>query len=153
MATGIHGYTRGEVTFSVGFPDFNAAGKSLFKNSLDAGDTAGLNRAIFGLIVAGDTTLQKFALCIIEPDSIEAHGERVFEESFWSFLSVECGLEALGMQPGKRALAEIVEEPLCFIRGNLQGAREPAAQGAIEKGITDKEHEDDREEARWPWRL
>src|SRR5215831_14284428 len=40
-------------------------------------------------------------------------------------------------------MTEIVEELLGFFGGDFERAGKPAAEGAVEQGIADKEHEDD----------
>src|SRR4029077_706827 len=120
--------------------------QSLIEGAWDARNGTGFQRAIFGLIVAGDAALQEFSLCIEKPSGVEACSDGMLEKSLGSFLGVERGLESLGMKSGTRAKAEVVQELLRFVGGNFKGPREPAAQSAVQQRIADKEHKDDGQE-------
>ena len=140
------GDAGGEVAFILGLPDFDAAGQGVLQGALFAADAANIKRAVFLLVVADHAAFDEFAMGVEDPDGVEASRESVLEEGLGSFAGMLRGLIAQGVETRECAAAKIVQEILRFFGGDFEGPGEPAAEGAVEQGIADEEHEDDGEQ-------
>ena len=121
-------------------------GQRLHRLAGDADAFADLRGAIFGLVVADDSTANDVAVFVENPERIEAGFEGVLQDFFGGFGAVGLDLSREIAQARERAAAEIVHQRLRLFGGDFERAREPAAERAIEQGIADEKHEDDWQE-------
>src|ERR1700739_3651234 len=132
---------RGAKAFVFGLPDFDAAGQGVLKAALFAADGADVEGAVFLLVIANHTAFDELAVGGENPAGVEAHGKGMFEEGFGRFAGVLRGHIAESVEAGKHAVAKIVEQLLRLFGGDFERPWEPAAEGTVEEGIADKEHE------------
>ncbi len=108
---------------------------------MDPADGAELLGAVFRLVVADHSALQKFSVRVIKPDRIESRAQRMLQEGFGRFPGMQSRLVAERVQSRERPAAKIVQQFLCFFGSDFQRPGEPPAQRAVQQGIADEEHE------------
>src|SRR5579872_1643873 len=140
------GYTSDEVVLAARFPDFHAGWQSLHRLAYDADAFADLRGAIFGLIVADDTSANYIAVFVENPERVESGPESVLQNFFGGLGAIGLHLAREIAQAGQRTAPEIVHQRLGLFRSDFEWAREPAAESAVQQRIADEKHEDDRKE-------
>src|ERR1700739_3430831 len=70
----------------------------------------------------------------------------MLQKRFRGFAKVVGSPIAKQAETRKSAATEVVEQLLGLFRSDFQRTWKPAAQGAVEEGIADEEHEHDRQE-------
>ena len=134
---------RGQIVRAGGIPNFPATLQRARRRAENARLRAHGHRAILRRIVANDSAAQNLAVAVENPQRIQAGRKRMLQQLIRWTINERQDLARKRVQARNLGFPKIVEQQLRLLRGNFKRAREPAAQGAIQQGITDKKHKKD----------
>src|SRR5260370_31483529 len=100
---------------------------------------------ILRLVVADEAAFHCFPAPIQNPDGIRALLEHMLEEIRAATSRFRSRLQCHPTKTWQLRAPQIVQKFLCLVRGDLQRFGKPQQQAAIDQGIADDEHEDDRQ--------